>query len=394
MNRLALLLVLGACGSSSITSPNNDAPMQFEIDARTGPCTRASQCPPGNICNPADGMCVTTLPCTTHSECGGEAYCAAGGMCAPSVPHGPCDNDQNCIGQEACNPATHICGCGGQLLSTEIVAPNVLIAIDRSDSMNELIGGVSKWTIAKAAINSLVATFGDRVRFGLELWPGTDPMCSTGGECNPGIVNVDVGPGTATDISDALAAAHTCHFKTPIAPTLKALVSYAGLGDASRANYVLLVTDGAQNCDADGPPGPQATALRNRVPEVKTYAVGFGTAVDAAELNDIADKGGTARPGNPKYYQADDSAQLVTAFQSIIGGVLTCSYTLSTQPSDPGRLFVYFGGNQIPRDTSHTNGWDYDATSMQLTFYGTTCDQVRAGTAGALAVSYGCPIIP
>ena len=399
MNRLLLLLVLGACGSSSITS-NNDAPIGTDIDAKpAGPCTRASDCEAGNICNPANGMCVPSLPCTTHAECGGEAYCTPGGMCAPSVPYGPCDNDENCTGQQACNLDTHLCGCGGQPLSTEIVIPNMLIAIDRSDSMRQAAGsGGSKWNVAKAAVGTIVDMFGDRIRFGLDLWPGTDQLCTTGGDCSGGAVFVDVGPNTAGPIKDFLlpitdAPEHLCNFGTPIGTALTFIGGYSGLKDTSHNNYVLFMTDGIQNCTGDNAL-VAADNLLMSTPPVPTFVVGFGGGVDAMDLNALADAGGRPRAGATKYYTANDPTTLLTAFQEIVGAVLSCSFTLSSQPNDPGRLFVYFGDTQIPRELSHNNGWDYDATSMQLTFYGATCEQVKAGTSGALAVSYGCPVVP
>jgi hypothetical protein len=399
MNRLLLLLVLGACGSSSITS-SNDAPIGSDIDARPpGSCTRASDCAPGNICNPANGMCVTSLPCTTHAECGGEAHCTPGGTCAPSMTHDPCDNDQNCIGQEACNPDTHICGCGGQPLSTAIVIPNMLIAIDRSDSMRQAAGsGGSKWNVAKAAVGTIVDMFGDRIRFGLDLWPGTDQYCTTGGDCSGGAVFVDVGPNTAGPIKDFLlpitdANEHLCNFGTPIGTALTFIGGYSGLKDTSHNNYVLFMTDGIQNCTADNALDAVDNLLAS-TPPVPTFVVGFGTGVNAMDLNALAQHGGRPRAGDPKYYTANDPTTLVTAFQEIVGAVLSCTFTLSAQPNDPNRLFVYFDENPIPRDASHTNGWDYDAASMTLSFYGAICEQVKAGTSGALAVSYGCPVIP
>lgn len=399
MRRISWLVcaLLAACGSSTITVTDQDAPVQNPPDAQPpGPCTGATQCPTGQVCNPTTSMCVADLSCTTHADCGTEAYCQANGTCAINVPHGQCDNDMNCVGQEHCD--NHRCGCGGQLLGAEIVAPNVLIAIDRSDSMNEAIGPgqPTKWTVARNAIKSLAATYGDRIRFGLELWPGTNLMCTTGATCTAGAIFVDVGPNTAPDVATTLDSPdlRTCTLMTPIAATLKGLVSYAGLGDTTRDNFVVLVTDGSQNCSADGAPGAQATALQGRTPPVKTFAVGFGGAVDPAELNDIATKGGTALPGTTKYYKADDAQGLVDAFNSIIGSVVSCDYTLSQQPDSPDLLRIYFGTTEVFRDTSHTMGWDYDTTSMKLTFYGATCDQVKAGTAGNLVVSYGCPRIP
>ena len=38
-----------------------------------------------------------------------------------------------------------------------------------------------------------------------------------------------------------------------------------------------------------------------------------------------------------------------------------------------------WGGFEIPRDPSHTEGWDYsDASSIVIQLYGTACDVARA----------------
>ena len=221
---------------------------------------------------------------------------------------------------------------------------------------------------------------------------GTALTATLGSIAVAGHVFVDTGAGTGAMVKSQLGLAATCTLMTPIGASLNALVTYAGLGDTSRSNYVLLVTDGEENCG--GNPGDAATALLGRTPEVKTFVIGFGGEVNATQLNDLATKGGTARPGTTKYYQADDAAGLQSAFNSIIGSVVSCSFTLSQQPDSPDRLYIYFGATQVPRDTSHTMGWDYDPTSMALTFYGMSCNSIKDGTAGNLVVSYGCPVIP
>jgi hypothetical protein len=48
---------------------------------------------------------------------------------------------------------------------------------------------------------------------------------------------------------------------------------------------------------------------------------------------------------------------------------------------------------EVPRDTTGTDGWDYDGMTMQITFFGPTCDALLDGTASELSIVYGCPII-
>src|SRR5262249_48226651 len=145
------------------------------------------------------------------------------------------------------------------------------------------------------------------------------------------------------DIGNFLDGVTTCSLSTPIGGTLEGLLGYAGLKDTTRDNYVILVTDGDERCSGDGPGAP--TKLRMLTPPVKPFAVGFGGDVDATVLTNIATNGGTARAGDPKYYQADDEAALKAAFATITGSALSCTYSLAMKPDDPTKIFVYFGAN-------------------------------------------------
>ncbi len=362
-------------GASSGTSSGGSGP---------GECAQATDCPGDAVCDPATGQCTSGLSCAAHTDCGSGAFCDAG-TCRDSMPGGPCDDTPNCVSGETCTGG--VCGCGGALYGADNVPPNVLIVLDRSGSMNEQITGGTKWDIGRQAINGLVTTYGGGVFFGLAMYPGTDLEGTQGMMCGPGAVFVDPAAGTAAAISSDLAAAGTTSFGTPTAEMLTALTTYAGLKDPMRADYILLITDGQSTCED---PVPVVASLLGATPSVKTFVVGFGSGVDPAELDDMAQAGGTAGPMSPFYYQADDATSLASAFAAIAGSVLSCSYVLSDTPPDPSLLYVYIDGMQVPAD--NTNGWVYDAATNQLTFVGTTCDALKSGTAGELVISYGCPI--
>jgi hypothetical protein len=399
---VALFCIATAIGLGSACSDESDAGTGATTGSTTlfggsggtgaGGCDSADSCAGDAVCDPATHTCVPNLPCTTHAECGGGAYCNDDGICAHNTSGGPCDDSTNCINGETCD--NHTCGCGGELWDATNVPPNVLIVLDRSSSMNTDIGGGTKWQIAQQAIADMLTSYGSNVRFGLMLFPGTDLAGQQGGQCSPGAVFVDPGPDTAATINQDLGQAGTTSFSTPIAGALTSLVGYAGLADTTRGNYVLLITDGQDNCADDPVADPVAavTALRGETPEVKTFVVGFGGEVDPVALDAMATAGGTAQAQEPLYYQCDNAASLAAAFASIAGSVLSCSYTLEHVPPDPDLLYVYADGVLIPRDPTHTNGWDYDPNTNQLTFYGTVCDDLTAGVVTKLIISYGCPV--
>lgn len=344
-------------------------------------CESASDCK-GGICDPDTGACTDApVACTGFDDCGAAAFCDDG-VCVPNATGGPCTEDAHCSAREKCIGGH--CGCAGGEFAAEVVEPNVLILLDKSGSMRNDVDGQSKWDISLQAIEGLLAEYGDRIRFGLVLYPD-------GNRCAPGRVLVDVGQDNEQEILETLA-----NFRpdgsTPIGASLEAARNYEGLADPNRPNYALLLTDGDERCGGDGEAAVRA--LRNQDPEVKTFVVGFGGGVDAAELNAMAVAGGTELPGETKYYQADDAASLEAAFADIGGAVLSCSY----QVDDTGlaltakEIFVYFDGAPVEHDPAHAGGWDYDRGSSQITFYGASCSALRAGEVEELVIVHGCPV--
>lgn len=382
-----ITIVIGACGPSSGGmgggDDDGDGSGGGSDGAPPATCTNASDCGGDQVCNPDDNHCASGVPCSTADECGNGGVCN-GTTCEPNTSGGECVGDESCLAGETCNEGH--CGCNGVAFQAEPVVPNMLIVFDRSNSMNQAGGGgKTKWTIAKEALNLLLDDHGTNVRFGLDMFAANN-------DCAAGNVNVGVGDNTAGTISDTIADASAAS-NTPIRSTMSALRSYAGLKDTNHPNYVLLITDGEESCSGlfDDPPSTPVQQLRNQTPSVKTFVVGFGSGVSAGQLNDIAVKGGTALAGPTKYYQANDAAQLSDALDTILGTVLSCSYTLDQVPEDLGELYVYEDDAPIGQDTTHANGWDYDPATGELTFYGAACDALESGSVTDLSIVYGCP---
>jgi hypothetical protein len=128
---------------------------------------------------------------------------------------------------------------------------------------------------------------------------------------------------------------------------------------------------------------------------VTTFVLGFGSGVDAAQLNKLAVAGGAPLPGATKYYRADTAGELDQALDAIAGSIVSCSYRVDPAPEDPDQIYVWFEQTEaVPRDPSHMAGWDYDAATQTVTLYGVYCDRLEAHTVAKVDVIFGCPSPP
>ena len=154
------------------------------------------------------------------------------------------------------------------------LSPNVILVVDRSNSMADSADGTQtgvctgagqenlncKWDeVLTALSNSIdgfvgeVASLGsgsDPVRVGLVTFSGSTTTTTAAASCVPGVLQVAPAPNTVTSINNALAAIAPLG-GTPTASSLGvAGQAFNGVVETGRANYVVLITDGAPNCDA------------------------------------------------------------------------------------------------------------------------------------------------
>src|SRR5207248_11117720 len=150
--------------------------------------------------------------------------------------------------------------------------------------------GTSKWALASSALKQVTAQYQSQIRLGLSMFSSLT-------QCDPGMNYVPIGDNTSAAIAAALPM--TANGKgTPIGGALQIAWTNAGLMDPSRANFVMLVTDGKENCSGDPVSEVKAMATNN----IKTFVVGFGADVDVTTLTNMAVNGGTARNTTPRYY--------------------------------------------------------------------------------------------
>lgn len=362
-------------------------------------------CAPGTYCSAALA-CVADGGCLVDDDCGAsatETHCSIGQTC---IAPGTCAVDGDCDAGSRCNSATHACepgGCGGEILDLTYVPPNFLIVLDRSCSMTKVLTGTqqTKWGAAVGALHEVLASYPDDIRWGLTLFPDTSNQ-TCGQDAIPFPVADHQATAIDTLLQGALSSSDPLFPDGPCVTNIDTAIQQAatdpGLADPARKSFVMLVSDGAQSagCDLGGSDaGTEQAIAELAAAGVTTFVVGFGSATDAAALDAFAIAGGAPLAGATKYYQADTANQLDQVFQSIAGLVVSCDYLVDPAPPDLGLTYVFFHDTeQVPRDTAHVDGWDYDPATMKLTLYGTACARVQDHSETDVDVVFGCPAPP
>ncbi len=333
--------------------------------------------------------------------CAMGSFCSAASTC---IPNGTCSGDEDCELGLTCDAAKKVCvpggKCGAQEASAALLTPNLLMVLDRSCSMTSKVNGVSKWQTALGAIGTMMTKYQGKIRFGLTLFPDLVKL-----DCAQSVIPFPPAPNNelpiATFLFDALSFLNPYFPKYPCVTNIDTAMQQAAteptLTDPTRESFVMLITDGSQsqNCSlGGGDVGTEATVAALAASGVKTFVIGFGgTDIDPAALNAFANAGGAPiNNGMTHYYDAADAVSLDQALAAIATQAMSCTYALDSTLEDPDKLFVFFNNQPttIPRDPLHLAGWDYDAPTNSVTFYGTFCDDLKSGKVTDVDLVYGC----
>ena len=231
----------------------------------------------------------------------------------------------------ACKQSNQICSSGAQCCSGVCTSQRCVGSGDAGTSE-------SKWQLAVEAVDLITQAPTDQTtRFGLELLPDVPCVSVQGqGMCGSGVVAAPIGLGNGAAIASELTSTQL-ELGTPIGGALHvAQTTLANVKAPNRSQYVMLVTDGGETCKID-PPLPIVQSLA--ASGIDTFVIGFGGAVDAALLNDLACAGMTAKNFSTScvqttsgwasnvastthvFYDATDGAALKTALATITNDV-------------------------------------------------------------------------
>jgi hypothetical protein len=192
--------------------------------------------------------------------------------------------------------------------------PNVHIVLDRSGSMSSTSGTGTRWTVAKAAIESLLQKYDNKFPIGMSIFPSVS--------CDSQLVTEPAYKSKAA-IQAAINASGPSG-GTPSGTAMYDARQLKGLKEPDREQFVILITDGGPSCGAmDSCPGTAAeidNALKQS-PSISTFVVGFGGGLSASEqacMTQMAVAGGKPAASAEKFYKADNAADLEKALGEII----------------------------------------------------------------------------
>lgn len=358
--------------------------------------------------------------------------------------------------------------CGRLFVPIVVDRPNLYFVVDASGSMsgemsvpnsNNVIP--TRYDAAREAIREVLLKVGHRVSYGAALFPAADPTgsgpsCPAGEEIFPTQPGDDVSYRISGQVGPVLNSLLTRlrmrapSGLTPTAATIRDLESK--LVSLPGKTYVVLLTDGAPNCNAttpcsadactiniEGGCDPARPALNCCDPslgqgylyctdadptvaavaslakkKIPTYVIGMpGTLAYQNLLDDVAIAGGTARPSKPYYYPVSGTDDLTQALEDIgLKISVSCEVTLANSPPDPNLVNVYFDKRVVSRNPS--NGWtwgSFDAGPLgaeassdaeagadggkpaRIDIVGEACDELKRGDVIELQVVAGCPTV-
>ena len=318
--------------------------------------------------------------------------------------------------------------CGEANFNIARIIPDILIVLDRSNSM-ALPTDSPLWNVIRQAIIEVTRAMDDAIWFGLMSFPSSlDPNACEGSMntcAAPGTVLVPVAADNAAAIETALMSLTTCG-GTPTAVTLQSASDYLTTLTDDHPSYIILATDGAPNCNetldgatctctsaagCTGTSGQHLNCLDDTrtygaldilcTAETHTYILGMGGATSWTEvLQGMATHGCTDTP-----YAVNDPDAIQAALDEIAGAVASCQFEMNCADiPEPGKVNFYFTTgtetNVVPRDSGHADGWDWvdpcDSTSDpsgMIEFFGPACDRILNREVDEVSATFGCPTI-
>jgi hypothetical protein len=318
----------------------------------------------------------TSVECTDDAQCGDGEACGDDGQCFPIF--------QNHGGEGGGGGEGGT--CAGVEVSFAPVIPTVVLLIDQSGSMTAGYPGGNRWDVLYDALmdeqDGVVRALEGEVRFGLALYTSHDG--SAGGTC-PALNEVSIALDNHAAI-DAVYGSANPQDETPTGESLAQVADALEAFDAPGPKIIILATDGEPDtCAQPNPQNGQAVSIAAAQDAegrgMQTYVLGVGNEVGEDHLQDMANAGvGLAVGGgdNAPFYQPQNKADLIDAFNTIIDGQRSCILTLDGEV-DPDRAHegeVYLDGELI--GFNDPDGWKLNGPSeVELT--GASCDAIKSG---------------
>ena len=371
-----LALTAAACGGpkqfgSVCDDPNAPEACNQACDPAPG---AAQSCPAGFYCS-EDGRC--DAECTLGgSQCGDGYQCTANGRCESTDP-GP-----GMTGPDASCPAVNF--------TAKAVTPSIQLLIDRSGSMDENIGNISRYdAVENALVNAttgVVTKLQGKAYFGASLY-STDAPC-------PKLYNV----GRSINNRDAIAQlinSQSPAGNTPTGGSIDQVVAdfAANPPPAGSPPIIVLATDGLpNNCDGNSTAGQQKAiqaAQASYAAGIRLFILAVGNGIADNHLQAMANAGAGVQAGQPNapYYVSNTPQDLENAFNQIIGGVLSCELMISGSIDQSQAA----GGTVVLNGMTLQYGTDWELSGPStIKLLGQACETLKGSVNPTVTASFPC----
>jgi hypothetical protein len=315
--------------------------------------------------------------------------------------------------------------CSSTSATATAVPPNVMLVLDKSRSMVlyswdddglAQTEEVTRWHSLHRTVEAVAEQYAAGMSLGLTMFPSAQATADIDDAClveaEP---DVAVGSHTAADLLAVMPEADELDLygATPAAAGVAtARAHLAGLDDG-RPAAIILVTDGAANCNADMQGNDKFEFYDEDLPElvaeawlfdsIPTYVVGIDIQETSEhpftqpreKLEELAQLGGVPREGTVGFYDASDADALLVALDEIAAEV-SCTVELGQAPTGPDELVISIDGDVFPRLDSceDGSGWIYVTEDLQtIELCNSACEAMLAAE-GQVEAEFTCPPQP
>ncbi|NVB36944.1 VWA domain-containing protein [Pseudenhygromyxa sp. WMMC2535] len=338
--------------------------------------------------------------------------------------------------------------CGEVSIVPTYIPPYIVMVVDASASMvnnvwdhdlDDNTADVTRWNTLHGVVDTVMQNFGSAMYAGIQRFPSSD-ACPDATPQNSACYNIDscttnTTPevGVALDNGAAILAAipgpdagnTEVVGGTPATKGINSAVNHLLSQGGANPNYILLITDGAANCNTtlDFPDYiefydetlPTTVQAAYDDDGITTFVVGIdivdqllGAGMDGApeanpyeRLNDVALAGGAPKNEGmdaEKFFNTTNQQELIDAIEAILGEVTDCTIDLTMTdegaPDSQQIPYVEFevGGEEVPKvdDCDSEDGWTWVTEGEIMTFCGSYCEDFKSGAA-SFDGTYGCP---
>jgi hypothetical protein len=338
------------------------------------------------------GTSVTSSPPAVGSPGTGTNGTAGNGTATPGTSSGtPVGSDPTDLGLTPGDAPVVPVGemCIQEDVVIQTVTPTVELLIDRSGSMNANFGaGVDRWnTIRNVLVNptdGVVKQMESKVRFGLTLYTGYMTEADTAATC-PNLVEQPIGLNNYMPIQTTFMANEIFgQASTPSAEGITAATAKLEVYPEMGPKVLVFATDGdPDTCadpDSNGMEGPrlgsEMAVQAAWTKGIATYVIAVGD--DIQGLQHMTNLAKIGQGGDPAatYFQASNPAALVSAFNTIVRGLISCDFNLNgtvlEQNAASGEVRI--DGLTVPY--GDPNGWILVGEST-VRLQGTACDTLK-----------------